>query len=78
MATTDWYERRDELTEGQIFETYDGFRVRLDRRVPGDGSRWYVADWNEGYSTDSYTVKPGWSYQDGTIEPGDLVKLLEA
>lgn len=61
--TQDWYERRHELEPGQIFTTHDGSLVMLDRTVPGDGTRWYVADWWNG-----------WSYQDSTIEPGDLAE----
>jgi hypothetical protein len=57
----DWYERRSELNPGQMFTTQDGCVVKLDRQVPGDGTKWYVADWNRG-----------WSYEDSTIEPGDL------
>ena len=67
MAMRDWYERRAELEPGQIFRTYDNSIVLLDRRVPGDGTQWYVADWWNG-----------WSYMDSKIEPGDLVeKLIE-
>lgn len=62
----DWYERRNELEEGQVFSTVDGSIVKLDRRVPGDGTRWYVADqWGES-----------WAYMDSTIEPGDLVDQM--
>lgn len=57
----DWYERRDELMFGQVFRTADGM-VKLDRRVPGDGTKWYVADWNGG-----------WAYYDSTIEPSELI-----
>ena len=56
----DWYERRHELKAGMIFNTRDGV-VMLERTVPGDGTRWYVADWNQG-----------WSHYDSTIEPGEL------
>lgn len=62
--TPDWYERRDELQPGQVFQSFDGI-VKLDRTVPGDGTKWYVATWNNG-----------WSYEDGTIEPGDLAERL--
>lgn len=62
---TDWYERRDELMHGQVFRAQDGSIVKLDRRVPGDGTKWYVADWWKG-----------WAYMDSTIEPGDLCELL--
>ncbi len=62
----DWYERRDELEPGQIFRMHDGLRVKLDRRVPGDGTKWYVADW----------LRDHWSYEDDTIEPGDLAERI--
>lgn len=57
----DWYDRRNELEPDMIFRTHDGF-VMLDRRKPGDGTQWIVADWHEG-----------WSHYDSTIEPGDLI-----
>lgn len=62
----DWYERRDELAAGQIFSTCTGGVVQLDRRVPGDGSKWFVLDWHDG-----------WAHYDSTIEPGDLVELQD-
>lgn len=58
----DWYERRAELEPEMVFRSFDGSLVKLDRQVPGDGTKWYVADWHNG-----------WSYCDSTIEPGDLV-----
>ena len=61
----DWYERRHELEQGMVFRTYNGV-VKLDRTVPGDGSKWYVADWHNG-----------WSYYDSTMEPGDLEERLD-
>ena len=63
--TIDWYDRRDELEPEQVFKATDGSIVKLDRRVPGDGTQWYVADWFNG-----------WSYYDDTIEPGDLADRL--
>lgn len=54
-----------ELWPNEVYRRYDGSVVKLDRRVPGDGTQWYVADWWNG-----------WSYQDATIEPGDLVERL--
>lgn len=66
MTTIDWYERRDELTPDQVFTTCDGSIVKLDRRVPGDGTKWYVATWWD----DSF------SYEDATIEPSDLLDRL--
>lgn len=62
----DWYDRRNELKPGMVFRDYAGDLVKLDRRVPGDGTKWYVADWT-GRS---------WSYCDGTNEPGDLVEVV--
>lgn len=79
MASTaiDWYERRDELQEGQAFQTADG-AVKLDRRVPGDGTRWYVASWSPGYPNMPGTIyeKGYWCHDDNTIEPGDLIDRL--
>lgn len=57
-----WYTHRAELCLGMIFRTVNGEFVMLDRGVPGDGTRWYVADRFDGR----------WFYQDSTIEPGDL------
>lgn len=62
----DWYEHRDELMPGQVFDTHEGQRVQLDRRVPGDGTKWYVADW---WGT-------SWAWMDSTIEPGDLAHRI--
>jgi hypothetical protein len=62
MADIDWYERQSELWPGMIFVTKDNEVVQLDRRVPGDGTKWYVLDLDD----------KGWSSWDGTIEPGDL------
>lgn len=64
----DWYDRRDELCGGMIFLTREGDYVQLDRDVPGDATRWYVADWSNGT----------WFFEDSTIEPGDLVQRVDA
>lgn len=56
----DWYERRHELEPGMVFQTTDGV-VQLHHSVPGDGTKWCVLDWNNG-----------WGYFGSTIEPGDL------
>jgi len=63
----DWYDRRHELRPDMVFRDHLGDLVKLDRTVPGDGTKWYVADWS-GRS---------WSYEDGTIEPGDLVERVD-
>lgn len=61
----DWYLNRDELQEGMIFRCRDGSVVKLDRRVPGDGTNWYVADWCNS-----------WAYFDQTIHPSALADHL--
>lgn len=66
MPVKDWYEHRNELEPDMVFKTVHGDLVKLDRRVPGDGTRWRVADWC-GY----------WAYYEGTIEPGDLVEEVK-
>lgn len=64
----DWYERRDELEPGMVFRDFEGDLVMLDRRVPGDGTRWYAATmWGSS-----------WAYMDHEIEPGDLRERIEA
>ena len=64
--TTDWYENRHQLHEGMVFVERGGDVIMLDRRVPGDGTQWYVADWWNG----------SWSFMDGTVEPSDLERRL--
>lgn len=51
-----------ELSEDMIFRTTSGTIIRLDRRVPGDSNRWFVAIW-EGY----------WCFDETIVEPGDLI-----
>lgn len=60
---TDWYERRDEIHVDDVFTTHDGL-VKIDGRVPGDGTKLYVAVWLNG----------SWAYMDTVIEPGDLIE----
>lgn len=60
-----WHRNRASLKEGMVFRCRDGDVVRLDHRVPGDGTKWYVADWHRG-----------WSYEDSQVEPIDLVERL--
>lgn len=64
---TDWYERRDELRADQVFREQDGGIVKLDRRVPGDGTDWYVLEWDNG-----------WFAYDRRIHPSDLAERLPA
>ena len=72
MASTEqhpdyWYDHRDELEQGMVFTSYYGI-VKLDRSVPGDGTKWYVADFDARHGD--------WAYYDSTIEPGDLKTRL--
>lgn len=64
---TDWYERRNELQPDMVFTDYEGDIVKLDRRVPGDGTQWYAGVWANG----------SWTYDDHTVEPGDLVTKIK-
>ena len=63
----DWYDKRDQLRQGDVFLLQDGNRVMLERRVPEDGSAWYVADWWNN----------SWAYMYSRIEPGDLKEKIE-
>jgi hypothetical protein len=56
-----WYTNRHQLAQEMVFRTADDSLVKLDRSVPGDGTKWYVATWHRG-----------WAYEDNTIEPGEL------
>ena len=64
--STYWYEQNSKLWPGMIFLTEQDEVVRLERRVPGDATKWYVA--NIG-------VK-GWEYWDDTVEASDLKQHL--
>ena len=55
-----WYARRNELEPGQVLKCLGGV-VMLDSRVAGDGTKWNVLDWHDG-----------WCCYDSEIEPGDL------
>jgi hypothetical protein len=67
MTEDYWYDNRHELWPEMIFLCRDGDYVKLDRRVPGDGTKWYVADWTGN----------SWAYYDNTIEPGDLLEHVK-
>lgn len=60
QAATDWYTRRNELEPGQVFKCLGGV-VMLDSRVAGDGTKWNVLEWHDG-----------WCCYGTEIEPGDL------
>lgn len=65
MSDIDWYERRAELRPWQVFRDDTGDVVQLDRRVPGDGTDWYVLEWSNG-----------WFCYDRRIHPSELVERL--
>lgn len=67
QAPVDWYARRHELEPDMVFRDFQGDLVMLDRRTPGDGSRWNVL-------TD---YRGSWVDDGATIEPGDLRELVE-
>lgn len=62
----DWYARRHELEPDMVFTDFQGDLVMLDRRTPGDGSRWNVLTDYHG----------SWVDDGATIEPGDLRELI--
>jgi hypothetical protein len=53
-----WYTRRNELEQGQVFRCQGGV-VELDGRVAGDGTKWTVLDWHEGWCSCSSEIEPG-------------------
>lgn len=62
----DWYESRNKLCSDMIFLTQYDEVIKLDQRVPGDATKWYVADLDE----------KGWSYWGNTIETSELKQHL--
>lgn len=63
----DWYERRNELDPGMAFKLNCGDTiVRLDHRIPGDGTDWSCDLWLNGH----------WSGEEFRIHPGDLGERL--
>lgn len=66
MVLIDWYDNRHQLKPGMVFKDQDDDIVVLDRRVPGDGTKWYVGVFSNG----------SFGYWDDTVEPGDLKILL--
>lgn len=62
----DWYTRQDELEAGMVFTSCWG-TVKLDRRVPGDGTQWYAL---------SLSADGRWVHDDIEVEPGELEDRL--
>jgi len=78
VNAVDWYERRDELEPGQVFKTIYVGLVQLDRRVAGDGTRWFVLTWIAGRPGIPGYERGHWSCEDDTIEPCDLAEMIPA
>lgn len=64
----DWYARRNELEPGQVFRTCWDSIVKLDHRVPGDGSLWVVENYDER--------RGDWACYEEKVEPHDLEERL--
>jgi len=62
-----WYENKNSLRPEMMFITDSNEVVKLDRSVPGDATKWYVAD----------ITSRGWSYFDSTIEASELAYRIE-
>lgn len=76
-----WYEHRHELKYGMVFRDYEGSLVRLNRRVPGDGTDWYADVWySDRPDVPVYESRPDgpwyekghWSCDDYRLHPSDL------
>jgi len=68
MAQADWYGRRHELEPGMVCTLEDGLKVRLDHRVPGDGTNWSCDVWMGG-------ARGYWSCEEHEIHPSDIVSV---
>lgn len=68
-----WYDHRSELSPDNICILDDGSVVKLDRRVPGDGTDWYVLDWTKSVYEESFY----WSDNDSRIHPGDIKVVIK-
>lgn len=68
-----FYENKEDLQHGMVFEASEDRVVMLDRPIPGDGTDWYVLSVDDDiYRGDSTQ----WSAYDDTIHPTDLRKQL--
>lgn len=65
-----------EREPGQVYRTVYGSIVRLDRRVPGDGTDWYADDWYPGNPNVKGYERGHWSCEDSRLHPGDLTERL--
>lgn len=68
----DWYDHRDELEPGMIVINYQGSRLRLDHRVPGDGTNWVCDVW---YSRPDHENGGYWCADECHIHPSDIIEV---
>lgn len=69
---TDWYERRHKLMPGMVVVDFSGTKLRLDHRVPGDGTNWSCDVW---YTREDRPEGGFWCADEHTIHPGDIVSV---
>ena len=65
-----WYENCDRLNPGNVCILEDGTTVKLDRRVPGDGTDWYVLDQEKSYVYGHLY----WTDNNSRIHPSEIKK----
>lgn len=65
-----WYDNRDRLNQGDVCTLENGSVVKLDRRVPGDGTDWYVLDYVQHYFDKHWY----WTDNDSKIHPSEILK----
>lgn len=68
MPSDYWYDNKHLLRADMVFQCSDGSIIRLDRRIPGDGTEWYALEWIDGR----------WCAEDLTVHPGDFLEQLDA
>ena len=63
-----WYDNKHLLRADMVFKCDDGSIIKLDRRIPGDGTEWYALEW----------LEDRWGAEDLTGHPGDFCEELDA
>lgn len=61
-----YYDDWADLKPGMVVEDIEGDILKLDRRVPGDGTDWYCAIWMNDH----------FSYEDLRVHPADIKFIL--
>lgn len=67
-----WYEHRGRLNCGDVCVLEDGSTVKLDRRVPGDGTDWYVLDYVKSYH-DGHMY---WTDENSRVHPSEIEEVI--